>query len=83
MDDSDKQAVHDAIGKWVAEEGEVLTRWCLVAELVDGSGRIINCHRAGTAGGDNPAATEAIGLLIGSLATAIAQVVRDTRDMED
>lgn len=85
MDDPGQQAVHEAVQDWVAEDipGAVVTKWCLTTESALPDGGSVVSHRAGTLGGDSPSVSEAIGILGGSLAVAIAQFLKDTHDTED
>lgn len=82
MDDG-RQVVHDAIQDWIGEDGEVVTRWCLTAELILPDGRNATAHRAGGLGGSSPTVTEAIGMMGGSLAVAFADYLESTHDTEE
>lgn len=63
------------------EEGEVLTRWCVVMEVVDKNGAGLS-HRAGGGheGRESPTIWTALGMLRASQVTAEAQLLDDTRD---
>lgn len=78
--DDPRTAVQEAL-QGFAQEGEIITRWCVVMEVVGTTGAGL-MHRAGGGheGRESPTIWTAIGMLRSSQISAEQQLLDDTRE---
>lgn len=83
MSQNARTDVQDALGGFL-KEGEIITAWCVVAEVVDHNGhRLIHRAGGGAEGTEPPSIWTAVGMLRSGEVTAEEQLRSQNKDTGD